>query len=366
MQVRVLFLTRISLSPSSTMGDRMLALGLFDKGIEITVVTDHPTTETRQLEKHGLKLVYIPIENKISLNAIIKIRALLKENKFDILHMTYGKAVTNGLIASIGMDIKRIAFFGSMSLHWYDPTAYLSFLNPYLDKIICVSDAVKDHLRRQLSSKNRHKAIRIYRGFDPGWIDKIVPVTRESLVIPMEAFVICFVGNLRRIKGLPYLIKSVNYLPDNLNLYFLLVGTGTDSKTVRKLIDNTKYQQNFRVTGEVPVAPAYTSICDLYIQPSVSEGLGRAVIEAMSLKKPVIVTDHGGAKELIINNVNGFIIPAKSSEAIAATIQYCLKNQGILSDLGYKARERILHDFDSESTINQTIILFNSLLKIMK
>jgi L-malate glycosyltransferase len=363
MPIKVLFLTRISLPPSSTLGDRMLARGLFDKGVDITVVTDHPTPGTTELEDHGLRLIYFPIEKKISLKAISKIRDLLKKSKFDIIHMTYGKAITNGLIASIGIEIRTLAFFGSMSVYWHDLTAYLSFLNPYLDKIICVSDSVRKHLQRQLIAKHKHKLIRIYRGFDPEWIGKIVPITRESLRIPKDAFVVCFVGNIRRIKGLPYLIKAVNYLSDNLNLYFLLVGKDTDSEKVKKLIDKTKYRENFRMTGAVPEAPVYTSLCDLYIQPSVSEGLGRAAIEAMSLGKPVIVTDHGGAKELITNNVNGFVIPAKSSEAIASAIKYCIENPDKLPEIGIRARNRILNDFNPENTVDQTINVYNELLK---
>lgn len=361
MPIKVLFITRISLPPSPTLGDRMLAKGLFDKGVNITVVTDHPTQGTRELEAHGLELVYLPIQKKISIKAITKIRSFLKNRKFDIIHMTYGKGITNGLIASLGTDIKKVAFLGSMSIHWFDPTAYLSFLNPLLDKIICVSDTVREHLSRQLPEKNNYKTIRIYRGFDPEWIIYSPKVTRESLGIPEDAFVICFVGNLRRIKGLPYLIQSVNYLPENLNLYFLLVGTNTDSNPIKKAIERTNYSKNFRVTGGVPVAPAYTSLCDLYIQPSVSEGLGRAAIEAMCLKKPVIVTDYGGAKELIINNVNGFVIPAKSPKAIADAIKYCLENPDRLPEIGEKAHDRIINYFNPPITIEQTYKVYQEL-----
>ncbi|MCX6226726.1 MAG: glycosyltransferase family 4 protein [Bacteroidia bacterium] len=361
MPIKVLFITYISQAGSSSLAERMLIKGLYFKGIDLTVISNAPTQECSELESLGIRFEYFPITKKISFTTIARIRKILLAEKYDIMHLTYGKAITNSLFASGGIPVKIVVFFGSMSVYWHDPSAYLSFLNSRIDKIICISDNVRDHVMKQLRKKDRNKAIRIYRGFDPGWLGSIVPVTRGSLNIPEDAFVIGCVATVRKIKGIPYLINAANSLPAGLPVYFVIVGRNSDSRKIKKMAEATKYGENFRLTGKQPMATAYTAMSDLYVQPSITEGLGRAIIEAMSLCKPVIVTDNGGAKELIEEGKCGFVVPAKSSAAIAERILYCLKNRDLLKVIGENARERISSYFHIDSSVSQTVDLYREI-----
>ena len=361
MPLKVLFITHISQAGSPSLAERMLIKGLHLKGIDLTVVSHNQTQECRDLEALGIRFEYFPILKKISLTTVSRIREILLAEDYDVMHLTYGKAITNSLIAARGIPVKIVVFFGSMSVYWHDPSSYLSFLNPRIDKIICISNNVRDHVKKQLRKKYRDKAIRIYRGFDPAGLDSLVPVTRESLNIPQDAFVIGCVATVRKIKGIPYLIEAANSLPEGLPVYFVIVGSDSDSAKIRKLTDSTKYKDNFRLMGKQPVAPAYTAICDLYVQPSITEGLGRAIIEAMSLCKPVIVTDNGGAQELIEEGKCGFVVPAKSSSAISERIIYCYKNRDLLKVIGKNARERIDNYFHINNSVSQTIDLYHEL-----
>jgi L-malate glycosyltransferase len=361
MHVKILFCTHISQPGSPSLGDRMLIKGLFLNGVDITVTTHYRTSESEELEKMGIRIEYFPILKKIDREVIRKLRSILLEEKYDILHLTYGKAVTNGILAARGIKIKIVVFFGSMSVYWHDPSAYLSFLNPRIDKIICISNNVRDHLRRQLPAKSRQKAVRIYRGFDPVTYEQVVPVTRQSLDIPDDAFVISCVATVRKIKGIPYLIKATDFLPPDLPIYIIIVGTDSDSLKIKNLVEKTRYSRNFRLMGEQDIAPAFTAICDLYIQPSITEGLGRAIVEAMSLKKTPIVTDNGGAQELVEEGKSGFVVPAKSAEAIGSKILYCYHNRNSLKAMGENARERINSQFHINTSVNQTIELYYEL-----
>jgi L-malate glycosyltransferase len=359
---KVLFISDISISPATTLAERMLIRGLFNRGVDITVVTHFATPESRELEAAGIVVHYIPISKKISKEVVAAIRNILVEGSFDLLHLTFGKAVTNALRASRGMDIKVVAYFGSLSIHWHDPFAYLGFLNKRIDKLICLSDSVEEHVKRQLPRSRRDRTVRIYRGFDPDWLSSLVPVTRESLGIPADAFVVGCVAIVRRVKGVPYLIKASGLLPDNLPVWFLLVGDDTDSAAIKRQVARSKYSPRFVLTGKVPVAPAYTAICDMYVQPSITEGLGRAVLEAMSLKKTVVVTDGGGAKELFTGGDNGFVVPAKSAQAITDSILWCYNNQNRLPEIGEKARERLINDFRPETTVEKTMDVYHELI----
>jgi L-malate glycosyltransferase len=361
--MRVLIIIDLSKSKSATLPDRNLVKGLHSKGVDLTVITHYNNFESDDLESTGIKLIYQRITKKIDPFAIWKIRSLLKSEKYDILHFMYSKAITNGVIASWGFNVKIIGYIGSLSVHWHDPFSYVSFLNHRIDKLICVSDGVKEHVLKQLPARLGKKVVRIYKGADSDWFKDVIPASRKDLGIPENAFVICCVANIRKIKGLKWLIEAANFLPENLPIWFLLVGDKSDSKDVRRKIRKTKYPDNFVTTGYSDDPPYYTAACDLYIQPSVSEGLGRSVIEAMCLRKPVIVTDRGGAKELVTEGINGYVVPAKSAKALAEIIASCYTIRKMLPEMGDKAKETIQNNFNHSSTVENTFNLYLDLLK---
>jgi len=358
MSLRVLFISDFNVSPAMTQSERMMLLGLKSSGVDLTVVTHYPNEETLELEASGICFYYLNLQKKISLNAIIKLRRLLKEKKFDILHFTFGKAATNALIASRGVKIKIIAYYGSMSLHWYDPSAYLGFLNYRIDHFICVSHAVAQHVSRQLSGHKKDCVTVIPRGFDVQWLRTLVPINRKELNIPEDAFIVCSVAIVRRVKGMPFLIKATQKLPPGLPVYFLLVGDDTDSCKIRREVSSSPYKENFRLIGKVPFAPVYIAACDLYIQPSLHEGLGRALAEAMSLGKIVVATEGGGTNELITKDIDGFILPIKSPDAIAGIITSALNNRESIRLMGEKAKLKVETEFPIADSIEKTYRLY--------
>jgi glycosyltransferase involved in cell wall biosynthesis len=291
------------------------------------------------------------------------LRELLTEGDFDLLHCTYSKAITNGIIAARGIRVKFVTYYGSLSLHWHDPSAWLAFLNPRIDRIICASDAVEAHVKKQLPVKRRDRTVRIYRGYDPSWLEGIKPVSREALGVSAADFLICTVGNLRKVKGVKYLIEAIRYIPEDIPVKILLVGSGTDSEETRRLVRKTGRADSFILQGHVPLSPAYVAPCDLYIQPSLSEGLGRAISEAMCLARPVIVTDGGGAKEFFAAGDNGLVVKKRSPRAIAEAVTDCYKNRNSLSLMGNKARESIMTTFNFKHTVSKTYDVYCDLIK---
>lgn len=362
MSYKILFISDISRAPFTSVADRMLVKGLRQKGADITVVTPRPVPETIELEEEGIKVEYLPLEKKITLKGVAALRKILKEGNFDLMHCTYSKAVTNGLAAARGLNVRVVAYYGSLSLHWHDPSAWLAFLNPRIDRIICASDAVEAHVKKQLPAKRRDRTVRIYRGYDPSWLNGIKPVSRGSLGVLEDDFLICTVGNLRKVKGIQYLIKAVGLLPADIPVRVLLVGSGTDSEETRRLTEETGRPEWFILQGHVPLSPAYVAPCDLYIQPSLSEGLGRAISEAMCLGKPVIVTDGGGAKEFFAAGDNGIVVKRGSPEAIADAVIYCYKNRNSLNLIGMKARESMMTTFNFKYTVSSTYDLYRELI----
>ena len=362
MRYKVLYICDISHLHFASIADRMLIKGLYLKNVDITVVTSKSTSDTHDLEKLGVKIVYINLRNLSFIQNVRRIRKILIEGNIDIIHVTYSRAAFIGLMASRGINIKVVGYFGSLSIHWYDPTAWFTFLNKRMDRIICPSDAVARHLKMQLNSHNRNKVVRIYKGYDTSWFDKVKEVTRERLGAAPNDFIICSTGNLRRVKGIKYLIKAIGHIPKSIPFKILLIGSGTNSSRVIRLVNKTGRPERFILKGYVPVSPAFMAACNLYVQPSLSEGLGRAITEAMCLAKPVIVTEGEGPKELITDGFNGFVVKSGSHKAIGEAIIWCYENRESLPFIGLKARKTIMERFNHLQTVQMTDDLYLELL----
>ena len=164
--IKSLVISNYDKTPANKRGESEMLLGLVSKGVDVTIMTHKKNVFTETLETKGLKFIYHHPNKKISFSSVSYIRKILKEGEFDIIHLFNGRAVTNGLLAVRGLPVKVIAYYGSMKIYWHDPSAYLSYLNPRIDRIICISNAVKDKVRRQLPPRSRYKAVRIYKFFN--------------------------------------------------------------------------------------------------------------------------------------------------------------------------------------------------------
>jgi len=361
--MKILSITNLCHGYSASLPERALYKGLKEKGAELTVITHFPTPETREVEDAGIRVIYLPIRKKFNPGVIRAIRRIIIENNIEILHITFGKALTNSLIASIGIPCRKVAYLGSIRVHWHDPFAWVSYLNPRVDKLICLSRGVEEHIVRQAPWRMKGKTVQIYKGYDPAWFAGTEPVKRESLGIPPDGFIVCCVANVRKVKGLPWLIEATSLIRLNLPVYLLLIGPGMDSPEIRELISASPYRNNFRTFGFTDNIFSYVAMSDLYIQPSVSEGLGRSVIEAMFLARPVVVTGQGGVCELVDEGVNGYYIRVPSASAIAEKIMFCMNNRNLMQDMGKKGRQKVSRMLKPETMIVKTYDLFRSILE---
>ena len=168
-------------------------------------------------------------------------------------------------------------------------------------------------------------------------------------------------------------IDDFSYIANNSKLNFtsigkfcsiapnVMIGPGMHSGAIQNLIKKSPYRSNFMVLGMTTNVLSYTSACDIYIQPSLTEGLGRSVIEAMCLGKPVIASGIGGVGELVMDGVTGFFVPAKSPQSIAEKITYFHNNRKAISLMGKEGKERIEKDFSPEKMIDSTYSVFKEL-----
>lgn len=157
------------------------------------------------------------------------------------------------------------------------------------------------------------------------------------------AFRVCYVGRIELAKGVPYILKAWKQLR-LVNAELILVGEL--AKEMNGLIKQYELP-NVRFTGMLSpskVAERYRS-SDLFVFPSVNEGLARVLFEAMSSGLPVVATDRSGAEDCVTNGVDGVIVPARSADALAEAILWQYQNRKAGAAMGRAAREKIEQRF---------------------
>lgn len=162
---------------------------------------------------------------------------------------------------------------------------------------------------------------------------KIIPhgVDMPKDVHYPEKFTVLHVGVNGVDKGQIYLIRAWKLLQNKIDGELILAGEGTEGWRSMNI-------KNLEALGRVKRVDKLYRDASIYVQPSVTEGWGLPVGEAMAHGKPVIVTEGTGAKDMVRNNYNGFIVPIRDPSAIARMIQYFYDNQSEIKRMGANAR----------------------------
>ena len=167
--------------------------------------------------------------------------------------------------------------------------------------------------------------------------------TRCKLGIPQDKTILIFVGRLYAVKGVDYLIKSLNILKKDFNNFKLLIlGDGPEMGNLRQLSQELGNDSYIEFLGRIPNEKVsdYLNASDIFVLPSLSEGFPNVLLEAMACGLPVISTNIRGLDEIIIEGRNGFLINPKSPEEIAHKVEYILDNPLIFESFSQNNKNR--------------------------
>lgn len=284
----------------------------------------------------------------------------------DILHLMRKRSIFNGLAAAKGRPVRIVLYRGIVgNVSVLNPLDWMSFLNPRVDRIVCVAEAVRQSFLALGIGPLKiapEKLVTIYKGHDLSWY-RAEPLDLTTIGVPRGAFVVTCVANVRPRKGIPILIRSSEFLPAGLPIHFLLVGTGMTSPSITRVIRRSPYRDRFHVLGYREDAPQILAASDVSVLPSLRrEGLPRSVIESMAYRTPPIVSDAGGSPELVEHERSGLVVPAGDPEALGAAILRLYVDRDFCAELGRNARRRIATTFTVERTAEETLKLYERLV----
>ncbi len=340
-------------------------IGMHNAGIEVTVVCpdDHPNHKI--LADAGVPTVDIRLPTNFNKDGIAALRAELVRGRYHIMHTYNNKAVSNGLRACKGLPVKVVCYRGIVgAVSFLDPMSWMRYLNPRIDRIICVADAIRRHFLEMQPAFLRmppERPVTIHKGHKLEWYTA-TPADLTEYGIPAGAFVVGCTANYRPRKGIDYLVEAIERLPRDLPVHLMLVGH-MDAARLTRRIERSPVKARIHRVGFVTNAPELSAACDVFCMPSTKrEGLARAIIEAMVYEVAPVVTDSGGSPELVEDGVSGFVVPPRDAQGLADAIEKLYRDNDLRRRMGKAARERIATAFRNEDTVRKTIALYKELV----
>ena len=146
-----------------------------------------------------------------------------------------------------------------------------------------------------------------------------------------------YVGNVTALKGIHYLLEAVLKIPEE-NFHLTVVGSYNNENNIF-----TKYMSRINFVGRIPHKKVKEILnrSDIFIFPSLGEGLSLAVLEAMSCGLPCIVTKNSGANDAIIEGINGFEVDIQDIDIIKEKIEWFIQNKSFIPEMGKAAIEKV-------------------------
>ena len=162
------------------------------------------------------------------------------------------------------------------------------------------------------------------------------------------------VGRLHWVKGYEYALMAIQQVRrTGLDVeYTIIANAGADARaSVFTAIRDLGLEDCVRVRDELSPVEVRDALrrADVFLHPSLSEGISNAALEAMAVGLPVVVTDVGGMRELVTDGIDGFVVPSRVPAALAAAVLERAADSELREKMAVRGRERVLHDFDAES-----------------
>lgn len=184
-------------------------------------------------------------------------------------------------------------------------------------------------------------------------------------IVESDEAVIGFVGELREKKGLKTLLSAYAQINAKRLSTLLIVGEvrhGEDSQTVEEMRASNP-ESKIIVTGYVSPSdlPAYYSLIDVFVHPSIHDGMPNAILEAMACEKAIIATPVGGIKDIVENGKNGMLVSVNDANALAEKILELLDDREKCESLGKSAREFVMSKFKPEAELTANLEVYRSL-----
>ncbi len=337
-------------------------------GLEGLLVKEASSIPHLKLERcRFLKRLIHPLKDLL---ALIHLYSFIKKNNIGIVHTHSSKAGILGRLAAWLAGVKVIIHtVHGWSFHDYQPfflrklfVLLERFSALFTDKLIVTAyyDQAKG-LKNRVGVQGKYSLIRY--GIDYAEFDTNDSSVRWELGLDNNDLLVGMIACFKPQKCPQDFIKLACLVKRSIpKVKFILVGDGILRTKIERLISNSNLGENVILTGWRRDIPRVLSTFDVFVLTSLWEGLPITVLEAMAAGKVVIATDTGGIREVVNQGKTGFLVQPHDLEGLAKKLVSLLMENELRMRIGRLAKENLKDDFSVKNMINNTELLYASLL----
>lgn len=311
----------------------------------------------REARKIGIEIYPLRLGNDLDFRPVLPVRRLIRDSSYDIVHFHTKRAHAFSLwLGSAPRGLKRVVtrrMDYPMRKSWYERYLY----NRRVDGVVAISEPIAALLIAGGVKKEKLRVI--HSGVDPEPFRNI-PIAggdRSAVVIGTAAV-------LEERKGLRFLLEAAAELKrQGHRLQFRIAGEGSQREKLERLAETLGVKEEVALLGFVADMPAFFSSIDIFVLPSLYEGLGVAALEAMAAARPVIASDVGGLRELVADGETGLRAAPGDSPSLARAISRLVSEPERIRAMGEKGRARVEKYFTMEQMAKQNESYYYDLLE---
>jgi glycosyltransferase involved in cell wall biosynthesis len=321
-------------------------------------ITGHPP------ERLGLR-------GKVDPGALLRLLALLRRERIDLVHTHMDLADYYGAAAARLLGLRLVSTRENADEFrtrrtWKRPPFLLleHFAYAAADATVAVSENLVDFLERA-EGLPRHKTVVIRNGIDAAVLER-VPTREEArrrFGLPEDAVVLGTVGRLAAQKGQIDLIAALPAIAArHPEARLLIAGEGPERRALEDRIRRLGLETRAALLGHVEEVPVFLRALDVFVLPSLWEGLPLALLEAMAMGLPVVASRAVGITEAIDHDACGLLVAPRDSTALAQAVVTLLDDPGRGARLGEAARRRVLERHTLEAVAARMDALYRRVL----
>jgi glycosyltransferase involved in cell wall biosynthesis len=319
----------------------------------------------------GIRVHLLRSRTRFDPLALGRLVKLLRDGNFDILHSHLFRADIYAGLAAAQLGERRPLVVSTR----HNDDRF--FLNPFVglvhylvsaqqDLIIAISDHIaRFTVARGVRDPGRVR--RVYHGLEP-------PVTRAleregqriraELGVRADDFLVGNVGRLALQKGQRHLIAAVPLLLERVpGAHAVIAGGGDLEDYLRDLAEEAGVAGRVHVLGPRKDVPALMHAIDVFAMPSIWEGFGLVLLEAMAAGRPIVASRVATIPEVVVDGETGLLVPAGDPQALADALAALAEQPAVARRLGEAGRERLRRHFSLDKMVGDTELLYRELLE---
>ena len=308
-----------------------------------------------ELTSAGISVEFVPRRSRWDVRIFRKLYRIIKHYQPDIIH-------TNGLMSSFyALPVARFMQLPLINGSIRNAFAGAGFRWTLERLLLKVSDYRVANsyagLRSRSFSETESKNVVIYNGFD---FYRLEGLTSNGgglrHVRDTKIRTVGMVAEFNRFKDYSTFIQAARKISRRRkDVVFVMVGDGETLEASRREASGV---ETIKFLGKKKNVEEIVETFDIGVLCTFVEGFSNSIMEYMALNRPVVATDGGGTRELVVDGETGFLVPPANSDAVAATIEYLLDNPTIARRMGETGEARLRRDFSITRMVEETIGLY--------